>query len=161
MAVNTKQVQRRKLRFESADDVLAEIDRIVAADEQGKLKTIGNWTPGQILGHLSSWIDYGYVGYPLSRPPWFVRMFLQRQLKRMLDGEMPPGVRIPRIAEGTVGTEVLETSEGAERLRRSWDRLKRREPATYDSPAFGSMSHDDRIRLNLRHAELHLSFLNY
>ncbi len=37
-------------------------------------------------------------------------------------------------------------------------RLKNGEPCTHDSPAFGALSHEDRIRLNLRHAELHLGY---
>ena len=61
--------------------------------------------------------------------------------------------------DGTVGIEPLSTAEGADRLRRALTRLKRGEPAKFDSPAFGLMSHDDRVQLNLRHAELHFSFL--
>jgi len=37
--------------------------------------------------------------------------------------------------------------------------LESDELARYDSPAFGPMSHQERVALNLRHAELHLSFL--
>jgi hypothetical protein len=74
---------------------------------------------------------------------------------------MPAGVRIPGTKDGTFGTEPLSTSEGADRLRRAFQRLLSDEPARYDSPAFGPMSHADRIQLNLRHAELHLSFLRY
>jgi hypothetical protein len=29
------------------------------------------------------------------------------------------------------------------------------------SPAFGPMNHEDRTQFNLRHAELHLSFLQF
>ncbi|RME29782.1 MAG: hypothetical protein D6800_02330 [Candidatus Zixiibacteriota bacterium] len=35
----------------------------------------------------------------------------------------------------------------------------REEPVRYDSPAFGPMSDDERRQLNLRHGELHMSFL--
>lgn len=152
---------RRVLRFETIDEVLAEIDRVVEAERNGQLRQLGNWTAGQILGHISAWIDYGYEGYPLRPPPWLVRMFLRLRLKKMLNGSMPAGVRIPGVEQGTVGIDPLETAEAAARVRRSFERLKRGDPAKYDSPAFGPMSHEDRIRLNLRHAELHLSFLNY
>lgn len=74
---------------------------------------------------------------------------------------MPSGQRIPGVAGGTYGTELFTTAEGADRLRRALQRLTSNEPAKFDSPALGPMSHADRIRLNLRHAELHLGFLVY
>jgi hypothetical protein len=55
----------------------------------------------------------------------------------------------------------IEVSEAAERLLNALGRLKAGEEARFDSPAFGPMSHEDRIKLNLRHAELHMGFLAY
>jgi hypothetical protein len=159
--VNTANVPRRSLRFTTIDDVLAEIDRIVAADHGGILKSAGNWTPGQIMGHVAAWINYSYEGYPLRPPPWFIRFILRRMVKKYLRDGMPAGRRIPGIESGTVGIEPLETAEGADHLRRALRRLTTDEPAPYDSPAFGPMSAEGRIQLNLRHAELHLSFLRY
>ncbi len=150
---------RRPLRFATIDELLGEIDRIVAAEHEGRLRTTGNWTPGQILGHVAAWGEYGYDGYPLQRPPWFIRVLLRWQVKKYLRQGMPSGVRIPRAPEGTYGTVALPTEEGAGRLRRALQRLQAGEPAKYDSPAFGPMSHEDRIQLNLRHAELHLGFV--
>jgi hypothetical protein len=159
--VETKKVQRRKLRFESIDDVLAEIDRIELADRDGSLKCLGNWTPGQVFSHVAAWIEYGYDGYPIKSPPFFLRWILGLMVGKMLRDGMSPGVRIPGIPNGTVGMEPAPTTDAAERLRKAFLRLKRGESAPYDSPAFGKMSHEDRIRLNLRHAELHMSFLDY
>jgi hypothetical protein len=122
---------------------------------------VGTWTPGQILGHLAAWIEYGYEGYPMNPPPWFIRLFLRWQVKKYLQRGMPSGVRIPKVEAGTYGTEAMPTQEGAERLRSALVLLQRGEPTKYHSPAFGPMSHEDRIELNLRHAELHLSFLQF
>jgi len=152
---------RRRLWFKSIDGVLGEIDRVAAADQSGQLRTTGTWTPGQILGHLAAWIEYGYDGYPMKSPPWFIRLLLRMQVKKYLRRGMPSGVRIPKVPEGTYGTEDMPTAVAADRLRRAFQRLQGGEPATYDSPAFGPMSRDERIQLNLRHAELHLSFLHY
>jgi hypothetical protein len=55
----------------------------------------------------------------------------------------------------------MPTREAADRLKQAFRRLESGEPAKFHSPAFGAMSHEDRIRLNLRHAELHLGFLDY
>lgn len=151
----------RKLRFESIDDCLQEIERIVDADQRGTLQTAGNWTPGQVLAHVAAWAEYGYDGYPIGSPPFFIRWILRWQLPNTLKNGMPRGVRIPGVKNGTTGMDAIPTQEAADRLIRVFNRLKNHEPAPFDSPAFGPMSHDDRIRLNLRHAELHLGYLAY
>ena len=151
----------RRLRFESIDEVLAEIDRIVQADEDGHLQTAGNWTAGQIMAHIAAWIEYGYEGFPLEPPPWFIRWILRWQLKKYLRDGFPTGVRIPRIENGTVGMDEMPTREAADRLKSAFQRLDNGDPANFHSPAFGEMKQEDRIRLNLRHAELHLGFVNY
>jgi hypothetical protein len=151
----------RTLRFDSIDACGAEIHRILAADEDGTLRATGNWTPGQIMAHVASWIEYGYDGFPIGPPPFFVRWILRLRLRKMLEGGMPRGVRIPRVEKGTVGMDDMELSAAAERLLNALQRLKNRDEAKFDSPAFGPMSHDDRIKLNLRHAELHIGFFAY
>lgn len=157
--IDTAQVQdRRRLQFKTVDELRTEIDRIVAAERAGTLRRTGNWTAGRAFGHLAAWINFAYEGYPM-RLPWFIRPFVRRKLKQYLEGQMDAGVRIPRVAGGTFGTEALPTEEGAARLRVALDRMER-EPARYDSPAFGKMPKEQRIKLNLRHAELHLGFLH-
>ena len=62
--IDTGKVQdRRKLRYQSIDELLADMDRIAAADKAGKLRCTGNWTAGQAMGHLAAWINYSYEGY--------------------------------------------------------------------------------------------------
>jgi hypothetical protein len=153
--------QRRPLHFESLDDLVTELDRIESANRLGTLKANGDWTPGQILSHLAAWIDYGYTGYPMKRPPFFIRWVLRLMLRGILRNGMRTGVRIPGVKEGTYGQTDEELSVALATYRNSIARLRRGEPCLYDSPAFGPMSQQDRIRLNIRHAELHLSFLAY
>ncbi|MGV3485297.1 MAG: DUF1569 domain-containing protein [Planctomycetaceae bacterium] len=151
---------RRMLRFASIDELLAELERIEAADRRGTLRTMGHWTAGQILAHLAAWIEYAYEGYPVKPPPFFVRWILRRMLRKILRDGMRPGVRIPGVQGGTTGADEMQTREAAQRLRNALQRLASREPARFASPAFGEMSDDDRIQLTLRHAELHLSYLS-
>src|SRR5438105_1697591 len=67
--VNTGKVAgRRPLRFESIDQVMAEVDRLVEAERAGRLGRLGNWTLGQTLGHLATWTEYAYTGAPLKAP---------------------------------------------------------------------------------------------
>ena len=149
---------QRKLRFSTLDELAAEIDRLVAAGQAGTLRRSGSWTAGQAFGHLAAWINFGYEGFPM-RVPWFIRLILRVKAQRYLRDGMPTGVRIPRVQNGTYGTEMLSTEEGAQRLRAALQRL-RQEPAKYDSPAFGKMPEAQRQALHLRHAELHLGFLH-
>jgi len=159
MVDTSKVTERRKLRYLTIDDMLADIDRIVASDKAGKLRCTGNWTAGQAMGHVAAWINYAYEGFPLGPPPFFIRFVLRFLKKKYLRDGMPAGVRIPKTENGTFGIEVIGTEEGANRLRKALERLKRSEESTFDSPAFGKMPLEERISLNLRHAELHLGFL--
>ncbi len=160
--MNTAKVtDRRQLRFGSVEEALGEVDRIEAAGRDGRLRQSGNWTAGQIMGHVASWINYPYEGFPIKRAPWPIRVMLKMMKGKMLREGLSAGVRLPGAPEGTYGVEKLSTEEGAARLRAALKRLASDEPTNHDSPAFGPMSHEERIALNLRHAELHLSFLHY
>jgi hypothetical protein len=157
--INTSKVKRRKLWFHSIDEALQDLDRIEAAEKSGTLNALGNWTPGQILSHVSAWIEYGWDGYPIGAPPFFIKWILKLIGRRYLRKGMPAGVKIPGIEGGTKGQELIPTDAALARLRKALHRLQNGEPAVHDSPAFGPMSHEDRILFNLRHVELHLSFL--
>ncbi len=85
----------------------------------------------------------------------------QANAARLLKNGMKPGARIPGLSAGTVGQDDQPLDQAADRLKKAFLRLQNGEQAKYDSPGFGAMSHEDRIKLNLRHAELHLSFLKY
>lgn len=158
--VDTSKAPRRALRFSSIEDVLRDLDRIETAVKAGTLKTTGNWTPGQILAHIAAWINYAYNGFPMNKPPWIIRAILKMMLRGMLRKGMPAGKRIPSIADGTTGADRISTEEGITRLRTALRRLSSNEPAPHESPAFGRLSYADRVALNLRHAELHMSFLD-
>lgn len=157
--VNTARLKaRRKLGFTTIESVLKDLEAIREAERRGALRAIGNWTSGQILAHLAAWIEYGYDGYPMGKPPWILRWILRRMGKQILEKGMRGGVRIPGASAGTYGADAIPFSEAYPRLVAAFERLGREE-CRFDSPGFGPMSHTDRIRLNLRHAELHLSFL--
>ncbi len=160
MPVETKHVQRRKLHFSTLSDIVAEAERLAAAERDGKLKTLGNWTPGQVFNHVASWAGYPYEGFPdrLKTPPLPIRWILKLAKKKVLNKGMPQGVRIPKVEGGTVGTEPLSTEDALKKLRVAISRLEST-PPRHASPAFGEMTHDDVKRLNMRHAELHFGFL--
>jgi hypothetical protein len=156
--VDTRNVPgRRMLRFESIDQALAEVDRLVEAERAGRLKRLGNWTLGQALGHLAGWVEYSYTGTPL-KVPFFIKWFFRLQKRKFLYGPMRTGARIPGIPEGTLNTEILPLDEAEGRYRRALNRLKS-EPPTALNAIFGVLTHEEWIALHLRHAEGHLGFM--
>ncbi len=155
-----KVTDRRTIHFATPADVRADAQRIAAADRAGTLRRTGNWTAGQTFGHLAAWIDYPYDGYPPQlRAPWFIKLILRFQKKKFLRGPMPTGVRIPKLADGTLATDLLPLDEGLARLLRAWDRLEKSAPPG-PNPIFGHIPHEEWKTLHLRHAELHLGFLH-
>lgn len=153
-----KLANRRKLRFHSIDEVLTDVDKLLAAERAGKLARIGNWSFGQTLGHLAAWAGYCFDGYPI-KPPKVIGWILRLRRNRFIHSAMPAGVRIPGTTDGTIGLDPLSTEEGYVRFRRAFERLKsNRLPDRH--PFLGKMTHEDWIALNLRHAELHLSFIS-
>ena len=147
---------RRTLRFNTIDDALAEADRLVVAERAGRLTRAGNWSLGQTLGHLATWSEFAFNGYPTSiRPPAPIRWVLRRLKHRVLTKGMTPGVRLGRLPGGTVGLDDLPPDEALHRLRSAFQRLAASAPPI-ENPVFGPLTHQEWIQLNLRHAELHL-----
>ena len=157
--INTRKViGRRKLRFENFADALREAEALAAAEQSGTLRSLGNWTLGQAIGHIAFWADAPFDGYPDMPPlPWLLRVVVTLFKKPILNRGIPSGGKIPSVPGGTFGIDVLPTDEAIARLRRAFDRLAVKQP-TQPNPVFGVMSHADWIKMNLRHAELHLGF---
>ena len=76
--------QRRALRFESIDQMFAEVELLKAAESNGTLRSGGHWTLGQSLNHLAAWVDYGFEGAPIKIP------FLIRKLAPLMKSECWP-----------------------------------------------------------------------
>ncbi|MFM2002728.1 MAG: hypothetical protein RI963_2154, partial [Planctomycetota bacterium] len=57
-----EKVPWRMLRFETTDQCADEVRRLAQADQEGKLRIAGNWTPGQVMAHVAAWIEYAYEG---------------------------------------------------------------------------------------------------
>jgi Protein of unknown function (DUF1569) len=157
MPVDTgKVIDRRKLRFFTPEEMEADVAILVDAERAGRLARLGNWSLGQVLNHLGSWVAFAFDGNPL-KPPFFVRWIVGRRKNKYLNEAMPAGVRIPRVEGGTLAWEPSTLDEGLAKFSAAWGRMKKEAP-TLPNPLFGQMTHDEWIRLQLRHAELHLSF---
>jgi hypothetical protein len=153
-AVNTSKVEgRRELHFATLDEMLAEAERLAAARN---VKVLGNWTLGQALGHLAAAMDMAVDGSSI-RPPLFIRLmgplFKKQVLKKMRPGYSLP----PDAAKNLVPPPSISTEEGLKKFRTAAARLKA-SPDRAPSPFLGRLTQRESDRLQLSHAELHLSF---
>lgn len=154
MSVDTAKVEgRRTLHFNSLDDIAAEIERL----NQGKVRALGNWSPGQILKHLTVPMFWCLDGAPL-KAPWHFRAMSWFFKKRFLRMPMQAGFKLPaNFAERLVPGET-SWEDGLQVIRTALARMKA-EPQRHPSPFLGEMTREQWEQLHCRHCELHLSFL--
>ena len=152
--VNTKEVTgRRQVRYNSYDDLLADAERLAA----GNVRTLGNWSYGQILAHLTKAFDSMIDGHTFMMP-FPLRLFMKFTMKKkMLADAIPAGFQIPKKASSVLPGPT-NTQEGLELLRKAIGRVKTESTRT-PHPAFGAMTSDEWDAFQLRHCELHMSFV--
>lgn len=149
---------RRTLRFVTIDDALADARLLLAAERAGTLDCCGSWSLGKTFGHLATWANMPFDGYPPeAKPPLPIRVVLRLAKKRLLKNGMPAGVKLGRIPGGTLGLDEMPSDDGFAALEKAFTQINRTDPGI-PNPAFGPLTHEQWIQLNLRHAELHLSF---
>lgn len=155
MSVNTKKVVgRRKLHFDSLDEIAAEAKRLASQDVQ----LLGNWSLGQIFSHLAISMNRTIDGTDF-RPSLFIRMLGPLMKNRFLKRGVPSGFKMPaKMAadfgpadDATVAAALEELCDAIERFKTD----SRRVP----HPAFGKMTDQEWYQLHLRHAEMHLGFV--
>lgn len=145
--------ERRTLRFESLDDILADAERAVTEG----YRTIAEWTLGQQLRHIAILMNASIDGFRFNVPlpmQWFVRLFMKR---RMLERGLPSGIKLKGDVRRMLYPHECTDQEGLDELRTAIHRLKtetQREP----SPIFGPLDREQWRQFHCRHAELHLSF---
>jgi Protein of unknown function (DUF1569) len=154
MPIDTSKVQgRRELHFETIEDILADVERL----NLGKVKTLGNWSGGQILKHLAIVMNDCIDGAAF-RLAWPIRMLGRVMKKRILTKGMTPGFQLKRQAAGALVPPALSWEEGLNIFRTAVHRLQT-ESKRAPSPFLGEMTREEWNQLHCRHAELHLSFL--
>ncbi len=154
MSVNTAKVAgRRTLDYKSFDELLADADRLSSAN----VKTLGNWSPGQIFQHLANAFNGSIDGFP-NAFPWFMQAMARMFKNKLVNGAMPAGIKMPAKLAKVVMPEPTSTEVGLGNLHAAVSRLKQdlhRAP----HPAFGEISKKEWDTVHLKHASLHMSFL--
>jgi hypothetical protein len=146
---------RRRVRYSSLDEVVADAQRAVGA----KAATTGNWSLGQILEHLATAQDKMIDGFGFSTP-WPVRtlgrLFFK---KRVLTKGLTPGFRLNPKAAAVLVPGETDAAAALEHFRRSTERLKTEQQRSAH-PFLGPMTVEECDQMCLRHAELHMSFVS-
>lgn len=144
---------RRKLRYNSLDEILADAERMVAVHAP----TVGNWSKGQIFRHLAELMHASIDGFPFQ-PPWFAKVIGRLTKPYWLRFPMPAGIQLPRKRAAKFIPDPQGDEEGLAFLRETIARM-RREPKRVPSPLIGKLSTAQWEQFHCRHAELHMSFI--
>lgn len=154
MTITTRNVTgRRDVHYASYDEVISDVDHLITVGH----RTLGNWSLGQICRHLAASIDVMLDGAPAALPKpvqFLVRTFLKN---RILHQPLPAGYQLPRAAAALL-PEPISEAEGAALLRTAVSRLSSSTDRA-PHPALGRVSQQDWDAFQLRHCELHLSFV--
>jgi len=154
MSVDCKTVQgRRKLTFNSLDDIVADAEKLAASPET---KVLGNWPLSQLFTHLAGVTNDSIDGIS-ARAPWYFRLIGPLVKGRVLRKGMSAGFQLPKEMESAMFPPAGSPRDAFEKLRMAIARTKK-ERMTARHPFFGKMTHEEWTQLHMRHAELHLSF---
>lgn len=142
---------RRELSFNSLDEVMTEVDRLLLGHQ-----TVGNWSLGQICNHLTDAITGTMDGFPM-KAPWIVRKTIgpflcQRIIKK---GKFPNGIKVPEHLAPKPG---LDARAEAEALRAAIRLFASHPGPMADHPLGGPINRKDWDRFHCIHCAHHLGF---
>lgn len=150
----SKVLNRRSVHYNTLDDLLKDVNTVFS----GNFETVGNWTAGQILSHLATGLEVAVQGADFRAPLW-LRLFARLMRKSFIQKPMKPGFKLSgKAAERFTPAENATVEEGLRRIREAIARAKTtQERPTH--PFLGKLSKEDSDQFQLRHCELHMSFL--
>lgn len=151
MPVKTSKVQgRRQVHYNSYADLMADAEQLANA----RIKTLGNWSYGQILKHVAEATDSSIdgSGFVLPAPMRWIFSLLMKQ--KYLTQPLPAGFKAPKRFQ----PQETSVEEGLILLRRAIARQDSEDHRAMH-PAFGMISKDEWTQFNLRHAEMHMTFV--
>lgn len=149
----SKPDQRRPLRYDDWDDVIADVDALLA----NGYTRVGKHSLGQNCNHLATLMECALDGFPWSFPrpaQWMMRkLFLPGMMRHE-----PITLRVPAPAFARQRAPV-DDAVGVTRLKAVIERFRRPDATYVPHLVFGMMSPDEYKHQQLWHAEHHLSFL--
>jgi hypothetical protein len=147
-------MNRRGLRFHEYDDILADVDSLLASGYD----RAGQWSLGQMCHHTATVMEMSLDGFP-GRLPWLFRAIARRFLLRKILRHHVFQRRFP-APKYIQPPDGEEDHAGVERLRAVLGRLKTHSGPMKPSPLFGTLTPEEWRELHLWHCEHHLGYLH-
>jgi hypothetical protein len=144
---------RRPLAFARLDEVMPDVDRLLAG-----YTAVGKWTLGQACNHLANALVYTVEGFP-GRMPWVLRKTIGPLIVRSMfkTGSIREGIKVP---EEVLPKPGLDDRAEAEALRAAVRLFLAHAGPLAPHPIVDRMSRDDWERFHCIHCAHHLSFLS-
>lgn len=144
---------RRIVRYSTLSEVVQDAEHLI-----GNHHTVGNWSFGQICQHLAKTMHASIDGFGFMAP-WWARWFIAPLVKNsFLTKPMKPGIQLPKSAKSLFPDELIAAEEGLRQLKAAVERLSHETP-TAPHPFLGKLASEEVIQAQLRHCELHMSFI--
>jgi hypothetical protein len=154
MSTATATANRRTVRYSTLDEFAEDAKQLAA----GNYTTVGDWTFGQILLHIGQGLHCSIDGFPI-KGSWFVRTFIAPFIRNsLLVKPMKAGFKLPKSAKVLLPDPDVTTAAGLEKALSGVERLHTEIPMAVH-PMLGALASEEWMRLHLRHAELHMSFV--
>jgi len=148
-------VQRRKLRFDTWEEVTAELDRLLASGYGHA--SHGRLSLGQISVHLAKVLDATMDGFPYLLPlP--IRMVLRLWLLPRMLRHQPLSFKATAPA-ALAPPATCNDEQGVTELKAAIARFDAHNGKYQPHIVFGKLTRQDCKHLQLWHCEHHLSFL--
>jgi hypothetical protein len=158
MTIKTKKVQgRRQLRYADYDAFLTDAEATAA--DSANVKNLGNWSIGQVFQHLAKSLLTSVEGADFKAPlpiRVIAKLFFK---KKFIYKALPAGFPIPdHAAKIFLPADQVAADSGIAELRSAIERVKS-DKTRAEHGLFGKLTNEEWDNFNLRHAELHMSFL--
>lgn len=148
------QPARRQVTYDSLADMLRDARRLVAANAGAT----GEWSLGQIIQHLAMALNASVDGFGFTLP-WPLRIVGRYVIKgRILRNGMQPGIQLPAAAVPALAPPAIDPATALRNLELAVAHFEAAQSYA-PHPAFGPITAEEANLIQLRHAELHLSFV--
>lgn len=144
---------RRTVHFSTFSDVVQDAEHLL-----GNHHTVGNWSFGQICQHLARTMDATIDGFGF-KAPWWARWLIAPFVKNsFFIKPMKPGFKLPKAGAALLPDDSVTGKDGLRQLTAAVERHLHETP-TAPHPFFGKLASEEIIQLQLRHCEMHMSFI--
>src|SRR5437763_9717978 len=147
--VDTRRVApRRRVRLQTIDDLVAEVDRVAAAAAAGKVRPLGNWSPAQVLWHIGRLVELSFDGFPFRYrrgPAWIARLFRLLAWRRLIALAFRPGFKNPPEAATLEPDPPVSLAAAAAYLKQQAARILRGDQMTQECSVEGPYTHEQWV----------------